>query len=230
MAGRVIAPPPVVVEGLHRRYGERAALEDVTFTVPHGARAVLVGPNGAGKTTLLRVLCGLLRPHEGRVRVAGHDLPGAVANVRQKVGYLGHDSLLHGELSARENLTFYARLYGADGSRVAAMLDAVGMALRADEPVRTLSRGLLQRVACARVCLHRPSLLLLDEPFANLDPAATQLLRGVLDSEAGPTRILVTHDIDGAVADADVVIALRAGRCAVAADGPSVADVAEVFA
>ncbi len=170
------------------------------------------GANGAGKTTLLRVLATLLRPHGGRARVLDAELPGEAWKVRGRVGYLGHEPLLYRELSARENLRFYARLHAVSHARVEELLTAVGMERRAADPVRELSRGMVQRVAAARTVLHDPPLLLLDEPRAALDPGAAELLEPLIGRESGRTRVLVTHDLEGGLAESDVALGLKAGR------------------
>ncbi|MGA2452042.1 MAG: heme ABC exporter ATP-binding protein CcmA [Solirubrobacteraceae bacterium] len=204
------------VEGLSRHYGERDALSDVSLSLAAGQTLVVFGPNGAGKTTLLRVLATLLRPHAGSVRVLGASLPGEAWAVRGRVGLLGHEPLLYRELTARENLRFHARLYGIGEERVRELLDAVAMTGRASEPLRTLSRGMVQRVAVARAVLHDPELLLLDEPHSNLDPAAIELVAPLIGAGAGTdprrTRVICSHDPTGGLAEADVVLGLRAGR------------------
>jgi heme exporter protein A len=205
------------LEGLTRRYGEREALDGVSLTLQQGQTLVVLGPNGAGKTTLLRVLATLLRPHAGTVRVLGSVLPGESWAVRGRVGLLGHEPLLYRELSARENLRFHARLHGVSFARVEELLDAVGMAGRADEQVRTLSRGMVQRVAVARAVLHDPELLLLDEPRANLDPAGAELVESLIGSSCGRTRVVCSHDPEADLAGADLVLGLRAGRPALLA-------------
>jgi heme exporter protein A len=202
------------VEGLARHYGEREALSDVSLSLQEGRTLVVFGPNGAGKTTLLRVLATLLRPHAGRVCVLGASLPGQAWEVRGRLGLLGHEPLLYRELSARENLRFHARLYGVADARVDELLDAVAMTARASEPLRTLSRGMVQRVAVARAVLHDPALLLLDEPHANLDPAAIELVAPLIGAASGRTRVICSHDPTGGLAEADVVLGLRAGRAA----------------
>src|SRR4051794_27333215 len=151
-----MADPAIELEGLTRRYGDRDALVDVSLTLPAGATLVVFGPNGAGKTTLLRILATLLRPHGGSARVLGHALPGAGWAVRGHVGFLGHASLLYRDLTARENLRFHARLHGAPPERVEALLDAVGLRTRADDPVHTYSRGMVQRAAGAPPGPPRP--------------------------------------------------------------------------
>jgi len=202
----------IELEGLERRYGERVALAGVTVSVGEGETLSVLGSNGAGKTTLLRVLATLLRPHAGTVRVLGAELPGEAWKVRGQVGLLGHEPLLYLDLSARENLRYHARLHGAGRGRVEEVLAAVGMERRGDEPVRELSRGMVQRVAAARSVLHDPPLLLLDEPRAGLDPAAAELLEPLIGRASGRTRVLVTHDVERGKAEADHVLALKGGR------------------
>jgi len=231
----------VELKGVERRYGERVALARVTVTLPRGQTLAVLGPNGAGKTTLLRILATLLRPHEGTARVLGCELPDEAWRARGSVGYLGHDPLLYRELTGRENLVYHARLHGliggrrvpseppdeesarprlhdssssvADGyARVDEALAAVGMDRRADGPVRELSKGMVQRLAVARATLHRPELLLLDEPRANLDPAGAEALEPLIGRASGRTRVLVTHDVEGGLAEADLALGLRAGR------------------
>jgi len=202
----------IELEGLERRYGERVALAGVTVSVGEGETLSVLGSNGAGKTTLLRVLATLLRPHAGTVRVLGAELPGEAWKVRGRVGLLGHEPLLYLDLSARENLRYHARLHSAGRGRVEEVLAAVGMERRGDEPVRELSRGMVQRVAAARAVLHDPPLLLLDEPRAGLDPAAAELLEPLIGRASGRTRVLVTHDVERGRAEADHLLALKGGR------------------
>jgi heme exporter protein A len=202
----------IELERLERRYGERVALGGVSVRVEEGQTLAVLGGNGAGKTTLLRVLAGLLRPHGGTARVLGAALPDERWKLPARVGYLGHEPLLYRELSGRENLRYHAGLHGLSPSRVDEALAAVGVADRADEPVRDLSRGLIQRLAVARAVLHDPPLLLLDEPRANLDPAAAELLEPLLGRSSGRTRVLVSHDVEGALAESDVALGLRSGR------------------
>jgi heme exporter protein A len=200
------------LEGLSRHYGEREALGDVSLSLTAGQTLVVFGPNGAGKTTLLRVLASLLRPHAGSVRVLGSSLPDEAWAVRGRVGLLGHEPLLYRELTARENLRFHARLHGVGEQRVLDVLDAVAMGARASEPLRTLSRGMVQRVAVARAVLHDPELLLLDEPNSNLDPAAIELVAPLIGATSGRTRVICSHDPSGGLVEADVVLGLRGGR------------------
>jgi len=206
------ATTAIELEGLTRRYGERVALADLTLSLPAGATLVVFGPNGAGKSTLLRVLATLLRPNGGEARVLGEPLPEREWAVRGRVGLLAHEALLYRDLSARENLRFHARLHKVPAARVEELLERMRLAGRADDPVRTLSRGLLQRVAVCRAVLHDPPLLLLDEPRAGLDPAATELLEPLVGRASGRTRVLVTHDIEGGLAEADLAVGLKDGR------------------
>jgi heme exporter protein A len=208
----VDAPPAIELSGLVRRYGERPALDGVSVSVPAGATLVVFGPNGAGKSTLLRVLATLLRPQGGTTTVLGHALPKESWKVRGQIGLLGHESLLYRDLSPRENLRYHARLHRVAPQRADELLDQVGMLPRANEPVRELSRGMVQRVAACRAVLHDPPLLLLDEPHANLDPAATDALEPLIGRSSGRTRVITSHDPAGGLADADLVLGLRAGR------------------
>jgi len=219
------------VEGLARRYGEREALSGVTLTLEAGQTLVVFGPNGAGKTTLLRVLATLLRPHAGTVSVLGSILPEQSWGVRGRVGLLGHEPLLYRELTARENLRFHARLHGVADGRVDELLDAVAMTARGREPLRTLSRGMVQRVAVARAVLHDPELLLLDEPHSNLDPAAIELVSPLIGSASRRTRVICSHDPTGGLAEADVVLGLRGGRPALLAPASEVdrSQIAELY-
>ncbi len=216
------APAAIELRGLARRYGERYALDDVSVSVPAGATLVVFGPNGAGKSTLLRVLATLLRPQGGEALVLGEPLPQREHAVRGKVGLLAHDALLYRDLSARENLRFHARLHGVGEARVEELLDRTRLAGRADDPVRTLSRGLRRRVAVCRAVLHDPQLLLLDEPRANLDPAAAELIEPLIGRASGRTRVVTSHDPAGGLAEADLALGLRDGRVALLAPAAEV--------
>jgi heme exporter protein A len=202
----------VELRGLRREFGERAALDGVDLTLAAGETLVVLGPNGAGKTTLLRILAALLRPSAGEVRVLGAGLPGEAWKVRGRIGLLGHEPLLYRDLSGRENLLFHARLHGLDEaraeSRIAALLAAVGMERRADERIVELSAGMRQRLAICRCVLHEPDLLLLDEPDSNLDAAGRELARELIGSDGGRTRVVVTHDPERFLPDADRVLRL----------------------
>jgi len=225
----VDAAPAIELRGVSRRYGERWALRDVSVTVPAGSTLVVFGPNGAGKSTLLRLLATLLRPHGGEVSVLGEQLPRREWAVRGRVGLLAHDPLLYRDLSARENLRFHARLHRRPEARVEQLLELTSLTGRAEDPVRTLSKGLLQRVAVCRAILHDPPLLLLDEPRANLDPAAAALIEPLIGRESGRTRVVTSHDPVGGLAEADLALGLRDGRAALLAPAAEV-DVAAVEA
>jgi heme exporter protein A len=212
----------IELAGLTRRYGDREALADVSLTLETGRTLVVFGPNGAGKTTLLRVLATLLRPHAGSATVLGSALPDQGWAVRGKIGFLGHASLLYRDLTARENLRFHARLHGAPHERVEELLDAVGLRNRGDDPVHTYSRGMVQRAAVARCVLHDPELLLLDEPTANLDPHAAELVEPLIGAASGRTRVVTSHDPVGGLQGADIALGLRAGRTELLAPASSV--------
>jgi heme exporter protein A len=211
-------PPAIELRGLVRHFGERTVLRKVSVRVPAGATLAVLGRNGAGKSTLLRILATLLRPHAGEVFVLGEPLPKRAWAVRGRIGLLAHEPLLYRDLSGRENLEYHARLHGVAPRRVQELLDAVGMTERAQEPVRLLSRGMVQRLAVCRAVLHAPGLLLLDEPLANLDPAATGLVEPLIGRSCGATRVLTSHDPRAALAEADLVLGLQDGREAFVAE------------
>ncbi|HXS48316.1 MAG TPA: heme ABC exporter ATP-binding protein CcmA [Solirubrobacterales bacterium] len=210
-----MSQPVVAVAGLRRDFGERTALDGVGFELGAGESLVVLGPNGAGKTTLLRILATLLRPGSGEVRVLGAHLPGEAWKARGRIGFLGHEALLYRDLNGRENLRFHADLHGLRGeaaeARITELLTAVGMERRAGQRVAELSAGMRQRLAVCRCVLHDPELLLLDEPDSNLDAEGRELARELIGPGAGRTRVLVTHDPDRALPDADQVLRLGAG-------------------
>ena len=208
----------IALDGLERRYGDRTVLAGLTLRLPEGATLAVLGANGAGKTTLLRVLATLLRPHGGGAEVLGSSLPGDAWAVRGRIGLLGHEPLLYPRLSGRENLRLHSRLHGLPAARIEEVLDAVGLRERADDPVDELSRGMVQRLAAARAVLHDPELLLLDEPRAGLDPAAAEQLEPLIGRSSNRTRVLVTHDVERGLAEADLAIGLRDGRGRVVTD------------
>jgi heme exporter protein A len=228
----VPGPAAIELRGLTRFFGERAALRDITVSVPAAATLAVLGRNGAGKTTLLRILATLLRPHRGGLALFGEALPGRAFAVRGRIGLLAHEPLLYADLSPRENLRYHARLHGVRGERIEELLAAVGMRRRGDEPVRLLSRGMVQRIAVCRAVLHEPSLLLLDEPRANLDPAAGELVEPLIGRASGATRVITTHDPQSALAEADLVLGLKDGRSAYfgPADGLDAARLRDLYA
>ena len=204
--------PAIELADLGRAYGARVALAGLTLTLEAGRTLAVFGANGAGKTTLLRILATLLRPHRGSARVLGRELPRDGWAVRGRIGFLGHEPLLYRDLTARENLRFHARLHGVAPARVEELLAAVGLARRADDPLHTYSRGMVQRAAVCRAVLHEPELLLLDEPLANLDPGAAGAVAPLIGRASGAARVLISHDVEAGLAEADLVLGLRAGR------------------
>jgi heme exporter protein A len=209
-----------------RAYGERVALTGVTLAVEEGETLAVFGSNGAGKTTLLRILATLLRPHHGVARVLGRELPREGWAVRGQIGFLGHEPLLYRDLTARENLRFHARLHDVAFARVEELLEAVGMRMRADDPVHTYSRGMVQRTAVCRAVLHSPALLLLDEPLAGLDPGAAALIAPLIGTG---TRVMISHDVEHGLAEADIVLGLRGGRVAFLERDVTEADVRALY-
>ncbi len=211
--------------GLERSFGPLRALAGVDLTVAGGEVLAVLGPNGAGKTTLLRVLAGLTRPSAGQVRVSGRALYSGDSEARRPIGFLTHQSLLYEDLTLLENLTFTARLYGLpDPSTQAALaLEQMDLLGRAGDRLRYLSRGLQQRAAIARAVMHRPSVLLLDEPFTGLDAPAAERFRSLLRGhrDQGGAVVLVTHQVAEAWDLVTAVGVLAGGRWLSRQDRPS---------
>jgi heme ABC exporter ATP-binding subunit CcmA len=198
------------LEEVSKLYGRFAALRKISFTFSPGACYVLLGENGAGKSTLLRVLAGLLTPTLGRVLVNGAE----PRDARAGIGYMSHAPMLYDELSATENLNYFGSLYGGAATLTAeAALDSVGLDPRLNRPVGQYSQGMRQRTSLARVLLSQPSLLLLDEPFSNMDAAsATQMLSLIgRMRDQGRTVILTTHQRELAEPIADCLLTMQAG-------------------
>ncbi len=210
-------PPALAVRALTKRFGSRVAVRSIDFSLGRGACLALFGPNGAGKTTLLRLLAGLLRPNAGEVHHDGITVRGDNA-ARARVGLISHQSMLYAPLTARENVEFFARLYGLEDPRGAAMraLETMGVLDRADVAVRTLSRGLQQRVSIARATVHDPGVLLLDEPYSGLDESGAVSLTAVLRSlrSRGATLVIVTHNVGEGLALATHAAIMRDGSFA----------------
>ena len=189
----------IELKGLIKNYGALAVLRGVDLEVQQGEFLTLVGANGAGKTTLLRIVATLLSPSAGQVAVGGWPLPQFADRVRRHIGLVSHHALLYGDLTAAENLLFFARLYGLEEreARATRALKTVGLLARQHAPVRTFSRGMTQRLTIARATLHEPDVLLLDEPYTGLDQAAARLLDDLLRREQarGRTILMITHDL-----------------------------------
>ena len=210
-------PAAIAVRGLSKRYNLQPVLKDLTLEVTDGSLCVLVGSNGAGKTTLLRIIASLVRPDAGTVTLCGAALKDNPA-LRRQIGYLGHQSLFYSDLNAVENLSHYARLYqlGNSSQQVAEAIASVGLTQHQHKPVRTYSRGMLQRLAIARALLHDPSILLLDEPYTGLDKDAALALDQRLQAlhRPGRTLLIAAHHPQRLLAFASHVAWLKDGQIA----------------
>ena len=208
----------IETRALAKNFGLKPVLRGVDLDVALGAFVVLFGPNGAGKTTLLRILATLSKPSFGRASVAGFPLPAGAGEVRRRLGVVSHHTLLYGDLTAEENLRFYARMYDVKNAarRIAEMLERVGLAARRRDLVRTFSRGMQQRLAIGRAVLHDPEVMLFDEPYTGLDQDASAMLDGVLREVAaqGRTVLMTTHDLARGLAVADRALVLSRGKIA----------------
>jgi heme exporter protein A len=189
----------IEVKKLVKRFGLKNILRGLDFSVEPGEFVALLGPNGAGKTTFLRILATLSRPSMGHVKVAGHHLPHEAAQVRAKLGVVSHMPLLYPDLTAEENLRFYAQMYGIANyqPRITEVLEMVGLENRRKDLVRTFSRGMQQRLAIGRAVIHDPEVMLFDEPYTGLDQDASEMLDEVLRTVAaeGRTVVMTSHDL-----------------------------------
>ncbi|MBE6464852.1 MAG: heme ABC exporter ATP-binding protein CcmA [Eggerthellaceae bacterium] len=221
---RIAAPPPstppvpspaISVRGVSKVFGTRRALDDISFDVPEGAFVSIFGPNGAGKTTLLRVLATLARPTSGQVVLQGVDTKEEPDQARSLLGLISHAPMVYPDLTAEENLLFYAEMYGVQDpkARVDELLDAVGLAHRRHDAVRTFSRGMTQRVAIARALIHDPRIVLLDEPYSGLDPYAVDVFDSLLsDLQGGRTFVMVSHDLKKGLAMCSHALVMAQGQ------------------
>jgi heme exporter protein A len=208
----------IEVRKLAKSFGHQAALRGVDLKVAEGEFLTLFGPNGAGKTTLIRIVASLTRPTGGIVRVRGEDLSKAATSLRRHVGLISHEPLLYGDLTPDENLYFFSRMYDLPdaAARIDAVLAQVGLSARRRDPVRTFSRGMVQRLTIARAILHDPAIMLLDEPYTGLDLQAADMLRSVLQDLAASNRtvILTTHNLEQGLEMCDRAAILNRGRVA----------------
>lgn len=210
-------PPIIEVRSVVKAYDLFPVLRKLDLTINKGEFVALLGPNGSGKSTLLRLLTGLSKPTAGKILIGGWELPREAAAVRAQIGMVSHKALLYENLTARENLTFFAKLYNLSAAeterRIGLLLERVGLAKRANDLVRTYSRGMQQRLSIARALLHDPHVLLLDEPHTGLDQDASATLDGLLlEAQAeGHTIVMVTHELDRAARLADRIVILARG-------------------
>ena len=206
----------IELKGLTKQYGLTPVLRGVSLSVAAGQFMTLVGPNGAGKSTLMRIVATLLAPSDGEVTVGGWPVPQFAQKVRPHIGVVSHQSLLYDDLTAADNLRFFARLYGLSAieQRVEASLRQVGLRARARDAVGTFSRGMIQRLTIARATLHNPDVLLFDEPFTGLDQDASGILEELLEGEreTGRTVLMITHDLIRAVRLSDQIAILHKGK------------------
>jgi len=223
----------ILVKKLVKRFGPMTVLRELDFAVAEGEFVALLGPNGAGKTTLLRILATLSRPTSGLVRIASYQLAQAGPELRAHLGVVSHQPLLYGDLTARENLIFYGKLYGIGQERIQEVLKLVGLGSRQDDLVRTYSRGMQQRLAIGRAILHNPKILLLDEPHTGLDQEAGEILDRVLQEVAleGRTVVMTSHDLVRAASLATRIDLLSRGKITAStpAQGLSSSDLVDFY-
>jgi heme exporter protein A len=206
----------IAADRLGKKFGAVRAVDDVSFTVAEGECVALFGPNGAGKTTLLRLLTCSLRPTSGAFRICGLDPRSDDLEIRRRSGLVSHQTFLYDDLTAKQNLQFFAKLYGHPDPdrRAAELLRSMALESRSDDAVGTFSRGMQQRVALARALVHEPPLLFLDEPFTGLDPHAARMLRARLQRIRSEERTILmsTHDLARGLELSDRWMILYRGR------------------
>ncbi len=205
----------IQVTGLTKSFGLRNVLRGIDLTIPNGQRVVLFGPNGAGKTTMLKILSGIMNPTGGSVTIAGLDLKDKPEDCRRKIGVVSHQTFLYGNLSGRENLLFYSRMFGVKNPevRISEVAELVGMSARLNDRVGTFSRGMQQRLSIARALLHKPEIMLLDEPETGLDQQALNILWDLLRG-GKQTVMLTSHNLEHGLQVGDRIIILARGRLA----------------
>lgn len=212
----------IETRALSKAYGLQPVLKKIDLGVERGEFVALLGANGSGKSTLLRLLCALSKPTAGTITIGGWELPKEAAAVRSQIGLVSHKALVYDNLTAHENLLFFARIYGLDDidGRIKRGLERVGLGKRGGDLVRTYSRGMLQRLSIARALLHNPDVLLLDEPYTGLDQDASSILDALLEQAHadGKTIVMVTHELDRAQRLAKRAIILSRG--AIVLDSP----------
>jgi heme ABC exporter ATP-binding subunit CcmA len=222
---RADTTPAIDAIAVARRFGSSWVLRGVTLRVDAGEVVALLGANGSGKSTLLRIIATLLRPHAGSARVWGHDVVRAPHDVRARVGYMAHSPGLYDDLTTRENLAFVATMLDREPREVDDALDRVGLRPVATQPVRGLSAGMKRRLALARLMLSRPRLLLLDEPYSNLDAEGISLINAMISEWAaqGVAALVVLHELAPASGVLDRTATIHDGRItpmAIVHDGP----------
>jgi heme ABC exporter ATP-binding subunit CcmA len=219
-----VSAPYLEIHDLKKSFGLKPVLRSIDLTLNAGERMALLGANGAGKATLLRILAGLTRPEAGRITIGGLDLIQQTREIQPRIGFVAHQPYLYNDLTALENLLFFARMYMVEQPQLRAtvLLQRVGLSKKASERVISLSRGQLQRLALARALLHSPRLLLLDEPDTGLDQEGLELLASLLQehSDQGGTILFATHDLEAAMQRSERIVLLNNGRVAYQRETP----------
>jgi heme exporter protein A len=209
-------PRAIEVQELTKSFGSKLALRGVDLAVGRGECVVIFGPNGAGKTTLIRVLATIMNPSSGSVVVDALSLKDDAEEIRRRIGVVSHQTFLYGNLTAFENLSFYARMYDVPNrrERIHEVVDMVGMVSRLHDRVSTLSRGMQQRLSIARSLLHKPAIMLLDEPETGLDQQAITMAWEALHKEGETKRtiILVTHNLERGLDVGERLMILARGK------------------
>lgn len=206
----------IEVSRLWKSYGPVDALRGIDLNIKKGEFLTIFGPNGAGKSTLLKILSTIIKPTSGKVSIDGIDLSSANEDARKRIGVISHKAFLYGNLTAKENLLFFGKLYDVPDldDRISDLLTEVGLQHRANDMVRTFSRGMLQRLTIARAIIHNPAIILLDEPYTGLDQHAARMLRNLLKKlhTEDKTIVMTTHDITNGLEVSDRIVIQILGK------------------
>ena len=207
--GVEIPTMPILVENLRKRFGPFTAIDGIEFEVADGERVCLLGPNGSGKTTLLRMMAGLVRPTSGTIHIDDLTYDEPDATIRDELGFVSHETMLYDDLTARENLRFHANIAGVEPDRVEEVLELVDLSARASGLPREFSHGMKKRLSVARALLHRPSILVLDEPFTGLDQESAETVESLLTDR---TVVVSTHELQRGIDICDRILILDDGN------------------
>ncbi len=208
----------ISISGLSKSFGKQKAIDNIELDIEKGDFVAIFGPNGAGKTTFLKILSTIIEPTKGKVVISDFDLKKKPIEIRKKLGNISHESYLYDDLTAKENLVFFGKMYGMKSSEIEEhadeLLEQVGLTARANDRVRPYSRGMKQRLSISRAMIHKPDIILMDEPYTGLDQKAAQTFEYVLESldKDNVTKIMISHNIERAFHLCNRILVMDKGK------------------